>query len=155
MSVSLTYVQNVTLGTWYLWNRLVVRDFHACGVQWKAFNALRDAFRTSWQNMKAPQGLHCSTNKKHIHTEHKIKRFDWTQMSALGFILWVLLCSQTLYHCPPTSVWTQTAVLLRQKTSLHMPTRYTQVWEIHIHQNRDFVWYVNVGTVQGSTKSQW
>lgn len=100
MSVSLTCVQNVTLDTWYLWKRLVVRDFYACGVQWKAFNALRDTFRTSWQNMKALQGLHCSTNQKHIHTERMIKRFDWTQMSAPGFILLVLLCCQTLHHCP-------------------------------------------------------
>lgn len=98
--------------------------------------------------MKAQQGLHCLTNRKHIHTERMIKRFGWTQMSALGFILWVLLCCQTLYHCPPNSVWTQTAASLRQKTSLHMPTGYTQVWESHIHQNSDFVWYVNVGMVQ-------
>lgn len=94
MSVSLTYAQNVTL------------DICEYGLL---------SYVTSWQNMKAQQGLHCSTNQKHIHTEHNIKTFDWTQMSALGFILWVLLCCQTLYHCPPTSVWTQTAVFLRQK----------------------------------------
>lgn len=157
MSISLIYVQNVILGTLYL---IFVKmacccDFHACDVQWNAFRALRDSFRTSWQNIEAQQGLHCPTNQKHRHTERMIKRFDWTQMSALGFILWVLLFCQTLYHCPPTSVWTQTAALLRQKTSLHVLTGYTQVWESHIHQNSDFVWYVNVGTVQGSTKSQW
>lgn len=115
--------------------REIICDFHVCSVQWKAFNALIEAFRTSWHNMKAQQGLHCSTNQKHIHTEHMIKRFGWTQMSALGFILWVLLCCQTLYQCPPNSVWTQTAASLRQKTRLYVPTGYTHVWESHIHQN--------------------
>jgi len=124
-------------------------------VQWKAFNALIEAFRTSWHNMKAQQGLHCSANQKHIHTEHMIKRFEWTQMSALGFILWVLLCCQILYHCPPNSVWTQTAASLRQKNKSLRAHRIHTGLRKPYPSKHTFVWYVNVGTVQGSIKSQW